>query len=53
MTINYSSAIFGLKAEWASICNAMNEGYWPGTEAEALARIEAIKAQIAELEGSK
>ncbi len=46
----YAAAIQGLKAEWASICNAMADGYWRGTEAEALARIEEIKAQIAELE---
>lgn len=48
--MKYAAAIAGLKAEWASICNAMADGYWHGTEAEALARIEEIKAQIAELE---
>jgi hypothetical protein len=46
----YAAAITGIKAEWASICNAMADGYWHGTEAQALARIEEIKAQIAELE---
>ena len=39
-----------LKRAWAEVCNAMNRGYWRGTEAEALAEIERIKAEIAELE---
>lgn len=48
----YAAAIQGLKAEWASICNAMADGYWKGTEAEALARIEEIKSEIAKLEAA-
>ncbi len=40
-----------LKREWAKVCNAMADGYWRGTEAEALAEIERIKAEIEELEG--
>lgn len=47
----YAAAIASLKAELASINNAMNEGYWHSTEAAAVRRIEQIKAQIAELEG--
>lgn len=39
-----------LKREWAEVCNAMADGYWRGTDAEALAEIERIKAEIAELE---
>lgn len=39
-----------LKARWAAVCRAMDKGYWRGTEAEALDAIEAIKAEIAELE---
>ena len=35
-----------LRAEWASICNAMADGYWRGTEADALARIDAINAEL-------
>lgn len=42
-----------LKREWAVVCRAMNEGTWRGTEAEALAEIERIKAEIAELEHVK
>jgi len=43
-----SVAVDALKSEWAGICDAMNRGTYRGTEAEALARIEAIKALIAE-----
>jgi len=39
-----------LRAEWNRICNAMNEGTWRGTEADALAEIERIKAKIAAIE---
>ena len=42
-----------LKREWNWICLAMAEGTWRGTEAEALAEIERIKAEIAELEQVK
>lgn len=42
--------IASLKAEWSRVCEAMNVGSWHGTEAEALAEIERIKAQIAKLE---
>lgn len=41
-----------LKAAWAEVCNAMADGYWRGTEAEALAEIERIKAEIAQLEAA-
>jgi hypothetical protein len=41
-----------LKAQWAGICNAMNAGYWRGTEAEALAEIERIKSEIAKMESA-
>lgn len=43
-----SVAVDALKSEWAGICEAMNRGTYRGTEADALARIEAIKALIAE-----
>ncbi len=39
-----------LKAEWAEVCKAMADGYWRGTEADALAEIERIKSEIAKLE---
>lgn len=39
-----------LKGRWVRICEAMNRGTWRGSEAEALAEIERIKAEIAELE---
>lgn len=42
-----------LKLEWNRICDAMNRGTWRGTEAEAIAEIERIKAEIAELEHVK
>lgn len=42
-----------LRREWAVVCRAMNEGYWRGTEAEAIAEIERIKAEIAKLEQVK
>lgn len=48
-----SPRIAELKREWAQVCNAMADGYWRGTEAEALAEIERIKAEIAELEQVK
>ena len=38
--------IAAMRAEWASICNAMADGYWRGTEADALARIDAINAEL-------
>jgi hypothetical protein len=41
-----------LQAEWNRICDDMNRGSWRGTEAEALARIEAIKAEIAAMQGA-
>ena len=41
-----------LKAAWAKVCKAMADGYWRGTEAEALAEIERIKAEIAQLEAA-
>ena len=42
-----------LRREWAQVCNAMNRGTYRGTEAEALAEIDRIKAEIAELEQVK
>lgn len=36
-----------LRAEWRSICEAMNRGTYRGTEAHALARIDAIRAELA------
>lgn len=48
-----SPRIAELKREWAEVCNAMADGYWRGTEAEALAEIERIKAEIAELEAKQ
>ena len=45
--------IASLKAEWNRVCEAMNVGNWHGTEAEALAEIERIKAQIAKLVGAE
>lgn len=42
--------VASLKAEWHGICEAMNQGSYRGTEAEALARIDAIKSEIARLE---
>lgn len=42
-----------LRADHAAVCEAMNGGYWVGTEAEAVARLEQIKAEIADLEGVK
>lgn len=45
-----TEAVASLKAEWHGICEAMNRGSYRGTEAEALARIEAIKSEIAGLE---
>ncbi|MFP5510781.1 MAG: hypothetical protein ACLGIP_16740 [Alphaproteobacteria bacterium] len=41
-----------LKREWNWICLEMADGTYRGTEAEALAEIERIKAEIAELEKS-
>ena len=35
-----------MRTEWASICNAMADGYWRKTEADALERIAAIKAEL-------
>jgi len=39
-----------LRTEWRAICEAMNRGTYRGTEADALARIEAIKGEIAKQE---
>ncbi len=47
-----ATRIAALKAEWAMICRDMNSGAWNGTEADALARIEAIKRQLSSLEQS-
>ena len=41
-----------LRAEHSTICEAMNRGTWPGSEADALARINAIPAEIAKLEAA-
>ena len=45
-----TEAVASLKAEWHGICEAMNQGSYRGTEAEALARIDAIKSEIARQE---
>ncbi|NGQ91487.1 hypothetical protein G5V65_11320 [Rhodobacter sp. HX-7-19] len=42
--------IAALKREWNRVCEAMNVGSWHGSETDALAEIERIKARIAELE---
>ena len=42
-----------LRTEWRTICEAMNRGTYRGTEADALARIEAIKVEIAKLEDAE
>lgn len=39
--------ITALKVEWEKVCGAMNEGWYHGTEAEALAEIDRIKSEIA------
>ena len=39
-----------LRTEWATICEAMNRGTYRGTEADALARIEAIKREMEQSE---
>ena len=44
--------IAALKREWGGICEAMNVGSWHRSESDALAEIERIKAQIAELEAA-
>ena len=38
--------IAALRAEWAGICNAMADGYWRGTEQDALDRIAKIKTEM-------
>ena len=38
--------IAALRAEWAGICNAMADGYWRGTEQDALDRIAEIKTEM-------
>ncbi len=38
--------IAALRAEWAGICNAMADGYWRGTEQDALDRIAEIKTEL-------
>jgi hypothetical protein len=43
------SATDKLRAEWHDICEGMNRGTYRGTEAEALARIDAIKAELASI----
>lgn len=45
--------IDGLLTEWRAICNSMSRASWRGTEAEALARIDEIKAEIAKLENAQ
>lgn len=41
-----------LRARWNSVCEDMNLGRWPHSEAEALAEIERIKSQIAQIEAA-
>lgn len=48
-----AARIAELKAKWSSICEAMNKGSYPGTEADALARIDRIKDEIAKLEAEQ
>lgn len=48
-----AARIAGLRREWAMVCNDMARGYWRGTEAEACARIEEIKREIAKLENAE
>ena len=38
--------IAAMRAEWAGICNAMADGYWRGTEQDALDRIAEIKTEL-------
>ena len=38
--------IAALRAEWAGICNAMADGYWRGTEQDALDLIAEIKTEL-------
>ncbi len=45
--------IAALRAEWGEVCNAMADGYWRGTEADALERIAAIKAELGEIGAMK
>jgi hypothetical protein len=45
-----TARIDDIKAEWARICYGVLCGTYHGTEADAMARIDAIKAEIAELE---
>ena len=45
--------IAALRAEWGDVCNAMADGYWRGTEADALERIAAIKAELGEIGAMK
>ena len=45
--------IAALRAEWCEVCNAMADGYWRGTEADALERIAAIKAELGEMGATK
>ncbi len=44
--IEAARRIAALRAEWAGICNAMADGYWRGTEQDALDRIAEIKAEL-------
>ena len=40
--------IAALRAEWGEVCNAMADGYWRGTEQDALDRIAEIKTELEE-----
>ena len=44
--IEAARRIAALRAEWAGICNAMADGYWRGTEQDALDRITEIKTEL-------
>ena len=46
MTRIARNRIAALRAEWAGICNAMADGYWRGTEQDALDRIAEIKTEM-------
>ena len=47
------TTVEALRTEWRTICEAMNRGTYRGTETDALARIEAIKGEIAKLEDAE
>lgn len=44
------TTVEALRTEWRAICEAMNRGTYRGTEADALARIEAIKREMEQSE---